>query len=71
MSEKICSFCFVWKKLPSYPHLLLAPGVAFSEDRVIVIDGYDFIARETDMLSSHYQMEYEIDFVVLKLFLFD
>jgi hypothetical protein len=56
--------------LEEYPHPLLAPGVAFSEDRVIVIGGYDIVAGETDMLSGHYQMEYEIGFVVLKLFLF-
>ncbi|CAF0947528.1 unnamed protein product [Adineta steineri] len=46
-----------WMKLPSYPHPVLAPGVAFSENRVIVIGGYDFVIGETDMLSTHYQMD--------------
>ncbi|CAF3516753.1 unnamed protein product [Adineta steineri] len=46
-----------WMKLPSYPHPILAPGVAFSENRVIVIGGYDFVIGETDMLSTHYQMD--------------
>jgi hypothetical protein len=40
----ICLFYFGWKKLPSYPHPILAPGVAFSDDRVVVIGGYDIIA---------------------------
>jgi hypothetical protein len=34
----ICLFYFGWKKLPSYPHPILAPGV------VVVIGGYDIIA---------------------------
>jgi hypothetical protein len=43
----ICLFCFGWKKLPSYPHPVMAPGVAFSEDHVVVIGGFDIIAGIT------------------------
>lgn len=32
-----------WEKFPSYPHPVLAPGVTFTENRIIVIGGYDII----------------------------
>ncbi|CAF0737288.1 unnamed protein product [Adineta ricciae] len=53
------NFSVGWEKFPSYPHPVLAPGVTFTENQVIVIGGFDIVVGETDMLSSHYQMNFQ------------
>ena len=37
------NFYVGWEKFPSYPHPVLAPGVTFTENQVIVVGGFDIV----------------------------